>query len=246
MMRGVTILWAILATVAGTALFLLKYEVQGQEERLRDLRKDIVDTEEAIHVLKAEWSYLNDPARLREQAERHLALHPLKPSQIGTIDSLPMAEPVPVAEGQPLPQPAPVAVPRPILPSPGEAAPLARPPGKSAPVIPTSRPAMAAAVAPSHPHTAGPAPAATGHVAAKAPPRTVVAAAKPLAKPPAKPASPSPAKSSSPATMAAGQPAPVTPYAPATPAITPVAASGQVMVITSPALLATDPARIKP
>ena len=94
MMRGATILWAVLAVIAGTSVFLLKYEVQTQEERLRELRKDVVEAEESIHVLKAEWSYLNEPLRLREQAERHLGLKPIQPKQIATIGSLPMANPV--------------------------------------------------------------------------------------------------------------------------------------------------------
>ena len=68
MMRGATIVWAVLATVAGTGLFLLKYQVQAQEQRLSGLHKQINGDQEAIHVLKAEWSYLNDPGRLREQA----------------------------------------------------------------------------------------------------------------------------------------------------------------------------------
>ena len=93
MMRVATLLWAVLAAVAGTGLFMLKYEVQAQEQRLADLHKDIVETEESIHVLKAEWSYLNEPMRLREETERNLGMHPLKPGQIASIDSIAMAGP---------------------------------------------------------------------------------------------------------------------------------------------------------
>lgn len=90
MMRAATFLWALLATVAGAGLFLLKYQVQAEERHLREVRKDIVGTEQSIHVLKAEWSYLNDPVRLREQAERHLAMHPMRANQMVSIDSIPM------------------------------------------------------------------------------------------------------------------------------------------------------------
>ena len=90
MMRAATFLWALLATIAGAGLFLLKYQVQAEERHLREVRKDIVGTEQSIHVLKAEWSYLNDPARLREQAERHLAMHPMRANQMVTIDTIPM------------------------------------------------------------------------------------------------------------------------------------------------------------
>ena len=90
MMRAATFLWALLATIAGAGLFLLKYQVQAEERHLREVRKDIVGTEQSIHVLKAEWSYLNDPLRLREQAERHLAMHPMRANQMVTIESVPM------------------------------------------------------------------------------------------------------------------------------------------------------------
>lgn len=90
MMRAATFLWALLATIAGAGLFLLKYQVQAEERHLKEVRKDIVGTEQSIHVLKAEWSYLNDPVRLREQAERHLAMHPMRANQMVTIDSIPM------------------------------------------------------------------------------------------------------------------------------------------------------------
>lgn len=137
MIRAATLLWAVLAVIAGTGLFMLKYEVQGREHQLTKLRKEIVNTQESIHVLKAEWSYLNDPQRLREQAERHLGMHPLKPTQIGSIDALPMAQPAPApdipvansgtdplgasselstsASAAPAPAPAPV-VPAPVAP----------------------------------------------------------------------------------------------------------------------------------
>jgi hypothetical protein len=90
MMRAATFLWALLATIAGAGLFLLKYQVQAEERHLREVRKDIVGTEQSIHVLKAEWSYLNDPLRLREQAERHLAMRPMRANQMVAIDSIPM------------------------------------------------------------------------------------------------------------------------------------------------------------
>ena len=90
MMRAATFLWALLATIAGAGLFLLKYQVQAEERHLREVRKDIVGTEQSIHVLKAEWSYLNDPLRLREQAERHLAMHPMRANQMVSIESVPM------------------------------------------------------------------------------------------------------------------------------------------------------------
>jgi hypothetical protein len=80
------------AIIAGGNLFIFKYKVQTQEQRLSELKRNIAEAQESIHVLKAEWDYLNNPSRLRVQAERHLGLHSLKLNQITTIASIPMKE----------------------------------------------------------------------------------------------------------------------------------------------------------
>jgi hypothetical protein len=93
MRLGATILWALLASIAGAGLFLLKSEVQTREERLAHLEQEIADSQNNIHVLEAEWSYLNGTGRLRDAATRLLDLHPIKPSQLATLDALPMNDP---------------------------------------------------------------------------------------------------------------------------------------------------------
>ncbi|PKU22681.1 cell division protein FtsL [Telmatospirillum siberiense] len=246
MMRAATILWAVLAAAAGTSLFMLKYEVQAQEQRLSGLRKDIVEAQESIHVMKAEWSYLNDPARLREQAERHLGLHPLKPNQIVTIASLPMRDPktdeAPIAQGPALPQAAPAVTvpPAPVVTRKTPSPPLKAAPGPAPAPVP-SKPArsMMAEKAP-------PAPAAGIAKAAPGPAPKVVAKAVPASKPavkpgPAKPTAVASAKPVKPTTTPA-QPRPAagaTPVYTSTPArsaSSETASSGNVMVIKSPAL----------
>jgi hypothetical protein len=87
--------WVILPIIAGAGLYFLKMRVESQEQRLVALQKEIVDTRASIHVLKAEWSYLNDPIRLREQAERLLSMKPVTPRQIVSFDQVPMPDPSP-------------------------------------------------------------------------------------------------------------------------------------------------------
>jgi hypothetical protein len=89
--------WVALPIVAGVGLYLLKMQVEAQEQHLAGLQKQIAEARESIHVLKAEWSFLNDPVRLREQAERLLAMHPVRPVQLVTIDRIPMADAAPSA-----------------------------------------------------------------------------------------------------------------------------------------------------
>jgi len=90
MMRRATWLWLAFVLGLGFALFQLKYQVQGLEERLARINREILQNEEAIHVLKAEWSYLDQPARIEALARKHLGFQPFSSKQYGTFDDLPM------------------------------------------------------------------------------------------------------------------------------------------------------------
>ena len=86
--RG-TMVWLALSVVAGAGLFSITYRVQALEEELARVDRDILQERETLHVLRAEWSYLNEPGHLGELARRHLALAPLQASQMTDIDNLP-------------------------------------------------------------------------------------------------------------------------------------------------------------
>jgi hypothetical protein len=85
----VTAVWMLLAMAAGGAMFMLKYRVQALEERLATVNHDIVRNMEAIHVLKAEWSFLNQPARLEELGRRYLELDAPAAGRIVAISEIP-------------------------------------------------------------------------------------------------------------------------------------------------------------
>lgn len=91
MRRGLTgtILWTLLAVGIGVVLFVVKYEVKDLEHRLSGLNAEIHRNQETIHILRAEWSYLNDPVRLRTLSEKHLGMKPVTPTQVATLDTLP-------------------------------------------------------------------------------------------------------------------------------------------------------------
>ena len=88
MNRQPTLVALGLAAVLGFSLFMVKYDVQAKEEQLVKIDRQASADQEAIHVLKAEWSFLNQPGRLADLAERHLSLHPLTAHQIGDFDQL--------------------------------------------------------------------------------------------------------------------------------------------------------------
>ena len=110
MIRAATILWVALAGLVGVGLFHLKHEVQALDEELVRLNRQIAQEHRTIHVLKAEWSYINQPQRLERLAQRHLDLVPMKPQQITRIGDVPRraADPA-IAAGEPASAPKPAA-----------------------------------------------------------------------------------------------------------------------------------------
>lgn len=124
MIRLVTVLWMFLVLGGGVGLYLLKHEVQAMEAKLNETRRLTYADQQAIHVLKAEWTYLNEPARLKSLAERHLGMEPMSATQVAMISDLPKREAAgpyvpapsddplsaPLAKSQPTPQPAPAPI----------------------------------------------------------------------------------------------------------------------------------------
>lgn len=113
MIRRSLILWVALATVVSVALFVVKYEVKTLEEEFARLSREIQRNRDAIHVLRAEWSYLNRPDQLAELAKRHLDLQPLLAGQVGELKDLPERKPAPAADAAPSADAAPAAKPAP-------------------------------------------------------------------------------------------------------------------------------------
>lgn len=90
MIRIGTVIWFVMLALLGVGLFQVKYAVQAKERELRKVNRQIAADHEAMRVLEAEWSYLNDPVRLADLARRHTDLAPVMASQMGSFDALPM------------------------------------------------------------------------------------------------------------------------------------------------------------
>ncbi len=97
---------SVLAVTASAALvFQVKYRSEAVAKRTTDLQRAVDREQEAISLLKAEWSYLIQPLRVQELIERHqkrFELVPVLPEQIGTFADLPMrrsAAPADMANG---------------------------------------------------------------------------------------------------------------------------------------------------
>lgn len=115
MIRLRTLLWGLLVAVSGYAMFQVKYEVVQLEDELARVNRQIGADREQSRVLGAEWSFLNQPARLDQLAKRHLSLGPIGTGQIGRLDQLPRRSPLPpaaVAAAPPSAPSQPTAAPR--------------------------------------------------------------------------------------------------------------------------------------
>ncbi|OJW50360.1 MAG: hypothetical protein BGO67_00350 [Alphaproteobacteria bacterium 41-28] len=75
----------ILALFVGFILFKVKYEVVAVEQKLALTLQQIKREKETIHILKAEWSHLNEPQRLQKLAEKFLDIKAMKTDQIMAI-----------------------------------------------------------------------------------------------------------------------------------------------------------------
>jgi hypothetical protein len=82
---------AVIASLVGTAswAYSIKYETIYFVETLKGLDKELERERETLAILKAEWQHLNQPSRLQVLTDRHLALKPLKATQIVGPTELP-------------------------------------------------------------------------------------------------------------------------------------------------------------
>jgi len=103
--------WMFVVTCAALAVFYVSQTVEHLETELAVQQRTILQHQEAIHVLEAEWSYLNRPERISLLAERFLALAPLSADHVVSINDLPQRpEPgdtdevpgLPTANGDPM------------------------------------------------------------------------------------------------------------------------------------------------
>ena len=121
MIGKIQIVWLALAGVASGVLFHTSYRVQELDARLASLNREIIREQEAIQVLKAEWSHLNEPGRIERLARGYTLLGPTEAGQmIASVEAIPFPEPE--ADGPALVAAAPVPGRKPgfVLPVAGE------------------------------------------------------------------------------------------------------------------------------
>ena len=81
MIRPLTLVSLIVAAGAGLHLYQVKHSVSLLDRELREVNRQTEVVRERTQILRAEWALLNEPDRLRQVAQRHLALEPMAPAQ---------------------------------------------------------------------------------------------------------------------------------------------------------------------
>ncbi len=90
MIRPVAFMGFVLLSVLAFAVFQVENRVQDLRGELRELNRQIKTDREAIHVLKAEWTYLTKPGRLQEMSDKYLDLEPITPEQVRNVEDIPL------------------------------------------------------------------------------------------------------------------------------------------------------------
>lgn len=101
-LRHTTVLFLVLAGGISMVLFSVKYQVHDLEDEHKRLVRELDDERRALHVLRAEWATLNDPARIRTLAQDHLGLGPVAPAQVLAAEGV-RAIPARALDVQPIP-----------------------------------------------------------------------------------------------------------------------------------------------
>jgi len=79
----------VLLVLAAAYVFEIKFESTLLAERVAKMRGDVLRERDAIAALRAEWTTLENPARIQGLARRHLRLQPAEATQYSTLDRLP-------------------------------------------------------------------------------------------------------------------------------------------------------------
>ena len=85
--RGL-LFWSVAAVATAIGLFSVKYKVQDLEEKIDRTNQKIIESQQATHILKIEWAYLNEAERIERLAQKYLKLEQASISQVARLDTL--------------------------------------------------------------------------------------------------------------------------------------------------------------
>lgn len=92
MLRTFDVILIVAMVAAATVTYKIKHHAENTMAEVRQLRAEINLEKQTIDLLEADWSLLNQPARLQRLTEtfkEDLQLETMQPTQIATLDELP-------------------------------------------------------------------------------------------------------------------------------------------------------------
>ena len=92
-MRFLNLCVLALLVAAAAYVYEIKFESTLRAERIAKMRGDVQRERDAIAALRAEWTTLENPARIQGLARRHLHLRPAEATQYDALDRLPERPP---------------------------------------------------------------------------------------------------------------------------------------------------------
>lgn len=87
-MNRSTLFCFVFIFIVGAVTFYVKQQVLQLEGHITASKKEITQYDEALHILSAEWAYLNNPDRLQDLVDRNLELIPGDHFQFVALDSI--------------------------------------------------------------------------------------------------------------------------------------------------------------
>jgi hypothetical protein len=103
-MRLLNLIVIAALVVAAAWVYKIKFDSTVQAERVERLRADIRRERDSTAALRAEWSKLDNPARVQRLSDRYLKFKPIDLAQFDALDRLPErpAPPMPPAMDDPI------------------------------------------------------------------------------------------------------------------------------------------------
>ena len=84
--------WMAIIALGAFGLYLVKYSVQEVQRDVARLEAKLKQEKETMHLLRAEWAYLNRPERLHKLAQGRVETQPVTTANIIDVTRLPERE----------------------------------------------------------------------------------------------------------------------------------------------------------
>lgn len=90
MIKLISVIGMVIAVVCSFGLYQLKHQTDIAEREVANLKTQLSKEQEYVHILHAEWNYINRPENIKQKVEAHLpGMDEMKPEQLVDISEIP-------------------------------------------------------------------------------------------------------------------------------------------------------------